>query len=86
VVILRYNYFLVKNQIGVLNTLNLNSGIIKVIEIIRIFIMKIFTDHQARWLTGIGLLSIVGLIGWIDNFFIMWLFLGVFIYLLFMKL
>ena len=38
--------------------------------------MKIFTDHQARWLTGIGLLSIVGLIGWIDNFFIMWLFLG----------
>lgn len=39
--------------------------------------MKIFTDHQARWLTGIGLLSVVGLIGWIDNFFVMWLFLGV---------
>ncbi len=38
---------------------------------------KIFTDHQERWLTGIGLLALVGIIGWIDSFFIMWSFLGV---------
>jgi len=39
--------------------------------------MKIFTDHQARWLTGIGLLLVVGFIGWLDNYFVMWAFLGV---------
>ena len=39
--------------------------------------IKIFTDHQARWFTGIGLLALVGFIGWIDNFFVMWTFLGV---------
>ena len=38
---------------------------------------RIFTDHQERWLTGIGLLALVGIIGWIDSFFIMWSFLGV---------
>jgi len=38
---------------------------------------KIFTDHQERWLTGIGLLALVGFIGWIDSFFVMWAFLGV---------
>ena len=38
---------------------------------------KIFTDYQERWLTGIGLLALVGFIGWIDSFFIMWVFLGV---------
>ncbi len=38
---------------------------------------KFFTDYQARWLTGIGLLALVGFIGWIDSFFIMWTFLGV---------
>ena len=38
---------------------------------------KIFTDYQARWLTGIGLLVLVGFIGWVDNFFVMWAFLGV---------
>ncbi len=38
---------------------------------------KIFTDHQERWLTGIGLLALVGFIGWVDNFFVMWAFLGV---------
>ncbi|RRS32220.1 MAG: CDP-diglyceride synthetase [Epsilonproteobacteria bacterium (ex Lamellibrachia satsuma)] len=38
---------------------------------------KIFTDYQERWLTGIGLLVLVGLIGWINNFFVMWAFLGV---------
>jgi len=39
--------------------------------------IKIFTDYQERWLTGIGLLAIVGFIGWIDSFFVMWVFLGV---------
>ena len=38
---------------------------------------KLFTDYQARWLTGIGLLALVGFIGWVDNFFVMWTFLGV---------
>ncbi len=38
---------------------------------------KIFTNHYERWLTGIGLLALVGLIGWIDSFFVMWVFLGV---------
>jgi phosphatidate cytidylyltransferase len=38
---------------------------------------RIFTDHQERWLTGIGLLAVVGFIGWMDNFFVMWAFLGV---------
>ena len=38
---------------------------------------KIFTDHTERWLTGIGLLALVGFIGWIDSFFVMWVFLGV---------
>lgn len=38
---------------------------------------KIFTDHTERWLTGIGLLALVGFIGWIDSFFVMWAFLGV---------
>jgi len=38
---------------------------------------KIFTDYQERWLTGIGLLALVGFIGWIDSFFVMWVFLGV---------
>ncbi len=38
---------------------------------------RIFTDHQERWLTGIGLLVLVGFIGWVDSFFVMWTFLGV---------
>ncbi len=37
---------------------------------------KFFTDHQERWLTGIALLALVGFIGWIDSFFVMWVFLG----------
>ena len=32
---------------------------------------------QQRILTGIALLALVSLIGWLDNFFVMWLFLGV---------
>ncbi len=43
--------------------------------------MKFFTDHRARWLTGIGLLALVGFIGWLDNFLVMWGFLGL-IYIL----
>ncbi len=39
--------------------------------------MKTLSSFQQRVLTGIGLLTLVGLIGWIDNFFIMWAFLGV---------
>lgn len=38
--------------------------------------MKTLTSLQQRWLTGIGLLALAGLIGWIDSFFVMWLFLG----------
>ena len=38
---------------------------------------RIFTDHQERWLTGIALLALVGFIGWMDSFFVMWAFLGV---------
>lgn len=36
----------------------------------------LFTDYQERWITGIVLLAIVFIIGWIDNFLIMWIFLG----------
>ncbi len=38
---------------------------------------KLLTDYQERWITGIALLALVGFIAWIDNFFIMWSFLGV---------
>ncbi len=38
---------------------------------------KLFTDYQERWMTGIALLAVVGLIGWLDSFFIMWSFLGI---------
>jgi len=40
-----------------------------------------FEGQKERWVTGIALLAAVGIIGWIDNFFLMWLFLGV-IYIL----
>jgi len=39
--------------------------------------MKNLSSLQQRVITGIALLALVGLIGWIDNFFIMWAFLGV---------
>ena len=39
--------------------------------------LKNLTSLQQRVITGIGLLVLVGFIGWIDNFFIMWAFLGV---------
>jgi len=37
---------------------------------------QLLSDTQQRWLTGIALLALVGLIGWLDNFLIMWSFLG----------
>ena len=39
--------------------------------------MKNLSSLQQRILTGIALLTLVGFIGWIDSFFIMWVFLGV---------
>lgn len=39
--------------------------------------MKNLSSLQQRVITGIALLALVGFIGWIDNFFIMWAFLGV---------
>jgi len=39
--------------------------------------LKHLTSLQQRILTGIALLGLVGFIGWLDNFFVMWLFLGV---------
>ena len=38
--------------------------------------LKNLTSFQQRVLTGISLLLLVGLIGWVDNFFVMWTFLG----------
>lgn len=38
---------------------------------------RLFTDYQERWMTGFALLGLVALIGFIDNLFIMWLFLGI---------
>ncbi|HFS85007.1 MAG TPA: phosphatidate cytidylyltransferase, partial [Epsilonproteobacteria bacterium] len=35
-----------------------------------------FTHHKARWLTGIALASVVGLIGWIDSLILTWAVLG----------
>jgi phosphatidate cytidylyltransferase len=39
--------------------------------------MKSLSSLQQRVITGIGLLTLVGFIGWVDNFFMMWAFLGV---------
>ncbi len=38
--------------------------------------MKNLSSFQQRVITGIGLLALVGFIGWVDNFFVMWAFLG----------
>jgi phosphatidate cytidylyltransferase len=38
--------------------------------------MKRLSSLQQRTITGIGLLVLVGVIGWVDNFFLMWAFLG----------
>jgi phosphatidate cytidylyltransferase len=37
----------------------------------------LFTEYQERWFTAIGLLAIIGIIGWIDDFTLMWSFLGI---------
>lgn len=39
--------------------------------------LKNLTSLQQRVITGIALLTLVVFIGWVDNFFIMWAFLGV---------
>ncbi len=39
--------------------------------------IKSLSSLQQRILTGIVLLLLVGFIGWIDNYFVMWIFLGV---------
>lgn len=38
--------------------------------------LKNLTSLQQRTITGVALLALIGIIGWIDNFFIMWTFLG----------
>lgn len=38
--------------------------------------LKNLSALQQRIVTGVGLLLLVGIIGWIDNFLIMWVFLG----------
>ena len=38
--------------------------------------LKNLTSLQQRIITGVALLALVGLIGWIDNFLMMWAFLG----------
>ena len=39
--------------------------------------MQNLNSFQQRVLTGTGLLAVVGFIGWMDNFFLMWIFLGI---------
>jgi phosphatidate cytidylyltransferase len=46
--------------------------------------MSILRDSKERIITGIALLAVVTIVGLIDNFFVMWLFLGV-VYLLAFK-
>jgi len=43
--------------------------------------MKFITDYWQRWTTAIVLLIVVGFVGWLNNYTVMWLFLGV-VYLL----
>ena len=40
--------------------------------------MKVITEHKDRWLTGIALLAVTLLVGYIDNKTVMWLYLGFF--------
>ena len=40
--------------------------------------MKIFTENRERWLTGVALIFVTLLVGYIDNKFIIWLYLGAF--------
>ena len=38
--------------------------------------MALFGEHTERVQTGLGLVAVVALVGYIDNFWVMWLFLG----------
>lgn len=40
--------------------------------------MKFITDNKERWITGVALLVVTLLVGYIDNKFVMWLYLGAF--------
>ena len=40
--------------------------------------MKVITEHKDRWITGIALLAVTLLVGYIDNKIVMWLYLGFF--------
>jgi phosphatidate cytidylyltransferase len=40
--------------------------------------MKFITDNKERWITGVALLAVTLTVGFIDNRFLMWLYLGVF--------
>jgi phosphatidate cytidylyltransferase len=40
--------------------------------------MKIFTENKERWITGLSLLFVTLLVGFIDNKTLMWLYLGAF--------
>ena len=40
--------------------------------------MKFITDNRERWITGLALLVVTLTVGYIDNKFLMWLFLGTF--------
>ena len=40
--------------------------------------MKFITDNKERWITGIALLVVTLFVGYIDNKFVMWLYLGAF--------
>lgn len=46
--------------------------------------MSILRDSKERLITGVALLAVVAIVGLIDNFFVMWLFLGA-VYLLAFK-
>jgi phosphatidate cytidylyltransferase len=43
--------------------------------------MKFITENRERWITGVILLAVVVTVGLIDNYTIMWLFLGVFYFI-----
>ena len=40
--------------------------------------MKIFTENKERWITGLALLAVTLLVGYIDNQTVMWFYLGAF--------
>ncbi len=40
--------------------------------------MKIFTENKERWITGLALLAVTLLVGYIDNRIVMWFYLGAF--------